>query len=220
MRTAATAGSGTAAFTVRDASGKPIRFIGCMTDISAQRVAEERIWQLANQDELTGLPNRKVFHEPAQHTGGHVRADGLQRAAPHRHRPFQGRQRQPRSSCRRCAAAAGRGRLKDSAGRGGTVFRLGGDEFAVIMPGLRPQVLDRARRPRAFGACAIRSWWRTRWSLRARRSASCSSPTTGAIRRRCCRTPTLRSTKARAAGATRPSSSSRRCGARWRRAYR
>ena len=47
---------------MRDASGKPLRFIGCMTDISAQRVAEERIWQLANQDELTGLPNRKVFH--------------------------------------------------------------------------------------------------------------------------------------------------------------
>ena len=47
---------------MRDADGKPLRFIGCMTDISAQRVAEERIWQLANQDELTGLPNRKVFH--------------------------------------------------------------------------------------------------------------------------------------------------------------
>ena len=47
---------------MRDKAGKPIRFIGCMTDISAQRVAEERIWQLANQDELTGLPNRKVFH--------------------------------------------------------------------------------------------------------------------------------------------------------------
>ena len=47
---------------MRDAEGKPIRFIGCMTDISAQRIAEERIWQLANQDELTGLPNRKVFH--------------------------------------------------------------------------------------------------------------------------------------------------------------
>ena len=46
---------------VRDASGEPIRFIGCMTDISARRAAEERIWQLANQDELTGLPNRKVF---------------------------------------------------------------------------------------------------------------------------------------------------------------
>ena len=58
---------------MRDAEGKPIRFIGCMTDISAQRVAEERIWQLANQDELTGLPNRKVFHEPAQEPGGNVR---------------------------------------------------------------------------------------------------------------------------------------------------
>ena len=60
--------------------GKPVRFIGCMTDISAQRVAEERIWQLANQDELTGLPNRKVFQRrlnALQET-----AEGDARAAP------------------------------------------------------------------------------------------------------------------------------------------
>ena len=55
---------------MRDADGKPVRFIGCMTDISAQRVAEERIWQLANQDELTGLPNRKVFHGQLKTPGG------------------------------------------------------------------------------------------------------------------------------------------------------
>ena len=66
MRTEATAGSGTAACCTRGADGKPLRFIGCMTDISAQRVAEERIWQLANQDELTGLAEPKSLPRPAE----------------------------------------------------------------------------------------------------------------------------------------------------------
>ena len=64
---------------MRDARGKPLRFIGCMTDISAQRIAEERIWQLANQDELTGLPNRKVFH--GQLKSLKETSEGEQRAA-------------------------------------------------------------------------------------------------------------------------------------------
>ena len=119
----------------RSADGKPVRFIGCMTDISAQRVAEERIWQLANQDELTGLPNRKVFHsqlksleesiEPGQLAAvllididhfkdvndslGHPAGDALLKEVS--------------------------GRLKTTVGERGTVFRLGGDEFAILLPG-------------------------------------------------------------------------------------
>lgn len=119
----------------RDAKGEPIRFIGCMTDITAQRVAEERIWQLANQDELTGLPNRKVFHgrlkglqestevddrraavllididhfKDVNDTLGHPAGDALLKAVSDR--------------------------LKSSVGEKGTVFRLGGDEFSILLP--------------------------------------------------------------------------------------
>ena len=120
---------------MRNAAGEPLRFIGCMTDISAQRAAEEQIWQLANHDELTGLPNRKVFHSrlnaltvaPGEGRGallllidldhfkdvndslGHPAGDALLKAV---------------SS-----------RLKNSVGEDGEVFRLGGDEFAIILTG-------------------------------------------------------------------------------------
>jgi diguanylate cyclase (GGDEF)-like protein len=120
----------------RDAEGRPLRFVGCMTDISAQRIAEERIWQLANQDELTGLPNRKVFHgrlkglqessegedrstavllididhfKDVNDTLGHPAGDALLRAVSDR--------------------------LKASVEGKGTTFRLGGDEFGILLPG-------------------------------------------------------------------------------------
>jgi diguanylate cyclase (GGDEF)-like protein/PAS domain S-box-containing protein len=120
----------------RDAQNRPMRFIGCMTDISAQREAEERIWQLANHDELTGLPNRKVFHsqlnaltdKPGDGCAGamllididHFKDvnDSLGHAAG--------------DALLRTLSA----RLKGSVGERGEVFRLGGDEFGILLPGL------------------------------------------------------------------------------------
>ena len=119
---------------LRDEYGNPQLFVGCMTDISDRRAAEERIWQLANNDELTGLPNRKVFHaelellvetawagstalllididqfKDVNDSLGHAAGDALLRSV-------------------------GR-RLMESVGERGAVFRLGGDEFAILVPG-------------------------------------------------------------------------------------
>ena len=118
----------------RDANNNPIRFIGCMTDISAQRIAEERIWQLANQDELTGLPNRKVFH--SQLKSLQETTDGGKRAAIFlidldHFKDVNDSLGHPAGDALLKAVS---GRLKSSVGDGGTVFRLGGDEFGIVIP--------------------------------------------------------------------------------------
>jgi diguanylate cyclase (GGDEF)-like protein/PAS domain S-box-containing protein len=48
---------------VWDESGKPVRFVGSITDISRQKEDEERIHQMAQHDPLTGLPNRRLLND-------------------------------------------------------------------------------------------------------------------------------------------------------------
>ena len=120
---------------MRDANGAPFRFIGCMTDISAQRIAEERIWQLANQDELTGLANRKVFH--AQLKALEESRDTNQRSAMllidiDHFKDVNDSLGHPAGDALLMEVAS---RLKASIGEKGTVFRLGGDEFGILLPG-------------------------------------------------------------------------------------
>ena len=139
---------------MRDASGKPLRFIGCMTDISAQRVAEERIWQLANQDELTGLPNRKVFH--GQLKTLEETSEGDQRAAVllidiDHFKDVNDSLGHPAGDALLKEVAA---RLKASVGEKGTVFRLGGDEFAILLPGHGRETSTAMAASRAHRACA------------------------------------------------------------------
>ena len=47
----------------RDASGKAVRLSGTNTDLSERKLAEQRIYELANFDHLTGLPNRRLLVE-------------------------------------------------------------------------------------------------------------------------------------------------------------
>jgi diguanylate cyclase (GGDEF)-like protein/PAS domain S-box-containing protein len=47
----------------RDSSGKAQRMTGTLSDISEKKRMDETIWQHANFDTLTGLPNRRLFRD-------------------------------------------------------------------------------------------------------------------------------------------------------------
>jgi diguanylate cyclase (GGDEF)-like protein/PAS domain S-box-containing protein len=47
----------------RDHDGKALRIVGVTRDITMKKQAEDRIWQLAHSDSLTGLPNRPLFYD-------------------------------------------------------------------------------------------------------------------------------------------------------------
>ena len=46
---------------MHDEHGKPTRILGTLADISKIKQSEEVVWQYANVDTLTGLPNRRLF---------------------------------------------------------------------------------------------------------------------------------------------------------------
>jgi diguanylate cyclase (GGDEF)-like protein/PAS domain S-box-containing protein len=47
----------------RDAHGKATRVVGITRDITLKKQSEEKIWQMAHTDSLTGLPNRVSFYD-------------------------------------------------------------------------------------------------------------------------------------------------------------
>ncbi len=51
------------ALTDYDENGNPVKMTGINRDITEQKKKDESIWRQANFDHLTGLPNRKLFHE-------------------------------------------------------------------------------------------------------------------------------------------------------------
>ena len=61
---------------VRDADGKVANYLGVLTDITARKENEERVWRQANFDFLTGLPNRSNFINRLTDTVTRARREG------------------------------------------------------------------------------------------------------------------------------------------------
>lgn len=118
----------------RGVSGEPERMVGTNTDVTKKKLVDEQIWQEANLDYLTSLPNRRMLHsrleqwvvkskKQAQHfallcldldnfkevneTLGHVQGDMLLRQAATR--------------------------LTECAQQAELIARLGGDEFVLVV---------------------------------------------------------------------------------------
>ncbi|WP_161142334.1 sensor domain-containing protein [Propylenella binzhouense] len=118
---------------VERVDGEPRRAFGALTDVTDAKLARNRMWELANRDSLTGLPNRRLFQErledavsadvPTDSTAlllldlddfkdvndtlGHDAGDALLKAVAER--------------------------LEAAVGETGMVARLGGDEFAILV---------------------------------------------------------------------------------------
>ncbi len=117
-------------------TGDPFRIAGSLTDITQQKLAEERLRHEATHDELTGLPNRSTFMEHLRRLLQRSRRSGRDLKFAVLFLDFD-RFKRINDSLGHLAGdqllAAIARRLKDCVRPGDTVARLGGDEFGVVL---------------------------------------------------------------------------------------
>ena len=121
----------------RDAKHRPLRMVGIHTDISARKSSEEIIWQQANFDALTGLPNRRMFFDRLK--------DEIRRSFRQQKKfallfiDLDGFKKindtQSHHVGDKLLKQVGR-RILDTIRETDTLSRLGGDEFTVILSGV------------------------------------------------------------------------------------
>ena len=125
---------------IRDADGQTTKYAALFSDITEKKKTEELVWQQANFDALTGLPNRRLFHDRLEQAMKKANRAGLSVAL-----LFIDLDRFKEVNDTR-GHFVGDQLLKDAAKRislcvreSDTVARLGGDEFMVILSGVADQ---------------------------------------------------------------------------------
>ena len=118
----------------RDERRRPLRLTGTVTDISAKKESDERIWRHANFDALTGLPNRRLFRDRLDQELRKAHRTGVQAALLFidldRFKEVNDLLGHDAGDLLLTQAAR---RLGDCVRESDTVARLGGDEFTVIL---------------------------------------------------------------------------------------
>ena len=146
--------------TCYDDDGSPRYRIGLFSDVTKRKEADDFIWRQANHDYLTGLPNRKFFHERLEKEM--QRSDASGRALALIYLDLDDFKELNDSlghgyGDRMLVELAGR--LQACIRATDTVARLGGDEFVLILAGLSDldvvdrisaQVMDRIAEPFMF----------------------------------------------------------------------
>ena len=119
---------------VRDARGEITHYIGILYDISEQKASAERIQHLAHYDVLTGLPNRALLLDRAEHAVARARRErgvfALLFLDLDRFKHINDTLGHPVGDDLLQAVAQ---RLQQTLREQDTVARLGGDEFIVLL---------------------------------------------------------------------------------------
>jgi diguanylate cyclase (GGDEF)-like protein/PAS domain S-box-containing protein len=121
----------------RDANGRPSRMIGTYSDVSERKRSESLIWQQANFDHLTGLPNRRMLRDRMEQEIRKGRRDGLLVALLFidldHFKEVNDTLGHDKGDLLLVQAAQ---RIRDCVRDSDTVARMGGDEFTVLVPEL------------------------------------------------------------------------------------
>ncbi|MDP3539800.1 MAG: EAL domain-containing protein [Azonexus sp.] len=127
--------------------GRPAS-VGTVIDLSAQKVAEQKIRELADFDALTGLPNRRLLHDRVMQLLASAQRDKSSVALVFldldHFKRINDSLGHSLGDELLCAVAQ---RLSNAVRRVDTLSRLGGDEFILAMPGIHSAAaVDIARR--------------------------------------------------------------------------